>query len=506
MSQNEKKNELDGKIQECPHCKCFIPKTDIGFGFKECNECQTIFCFFCCESFGRANEECENQNLQMEENEEENFGSSLNKEKERKKDKQTEAMIHYNSVHKSVHQTYKTRNFHKFVRPRNNFQVHIKPLTNFNFSIEVNKYDSIKKVKEKIFQKNGYPIKDQGLFYLSQILPNKSLVCECGIKADSVLHILFRPKSRSYILKIKTLDGIFFSIKADQKTLSSIQEKVFDKTNIEIENQVFLYKGQQLGTNIEFKELGIKEDSLVYLLPLEHYTKCSIRGIYNRAFLQLLEDSKNALTDLEIMGQKIHSLMLKTRTKKDPGLIKSMIEEKYHTIEERNLFLNWVYGDKDFKNKKLHQILKDIGMAEMPSKETLLEDISELWNDQDSKDFKILINGNDQGNKDQDKLKNENADSIPIHKIVLRARSQLFKTMFSQVNKNINKVTDYSGISFESLQILFKFLYTNKIEITADNDPILVLEELQDAKDYYQLGKNSVLDLELQKIKSKVKK
>ncbi|KAJ6250154.1 pep-cterm sorting domain-containing protein [Anaeramoeba flamelloides] len=199
--------------------------------------------------------------------------------------------------------------------------------------------------------------------------------------------------------------------------------------------------------------------------------------------------------------------MIQTRTQKDANEIKLRLEQNC-TKEEIKIFLNWVYGDQDFGNKKLVQIMKLIEMKVIPSNFTLMEDISNLWKDEDSKDFFIIIDEDE----DEDENKNGNDDEkelgmtkIPVHKLILQARSQLFQTMFLEINENIKQVKDYSGKSPDSLEILFKYFYTNTIKLTADDDPQLILEELEDAKEYYQFNKNSVFDLELSKIQLKLK-
>ncbi|KAJ6250081.1 hypothetical protein M0813_16343 [Anaeramoeba flamelloides] len=86
---------------------------------------------------------------------------------------------------------------------------------------------------------------------------------------------------------------------------------------------------------------------------------------------------------------------------------------------------------------------------------------------------------------------------IPIHKLILIARSRLFRDMFDNLNekeKNINQIKDYTGKSYESLQILIKYFYTNTIELPSDNnyyDTELIKDELHDTIEYYQLNINS---------------
>ncbi|KAJ3426006.1 btk-binding protein-related [Anaeramoeba flamelloides] len=111
-----------------------------------------------------------------------------------------------------------------------------------------------------------------------------------------------------------------------------------------------------------------------------------------------------------------------------------------------------------------------------PKRIVWVGNIAQLYNDDDSKDFKILVNIEDQ-KEEENKDKDVNYEEIPVHKFILLARSGLFRAMFDYVNEkdNTNKVQDYTNKSIESLKILIKYLYTNSIELTTEQDPKLIV-------------------------------
>ncbi|KAJ3426011.1 btk-binding protein-related [Anaeramoeba flamelloides] len=135
-----------------------------------------------------------------------------------------------------------------------------------------------------------------------------------------------------------------------------------------------------------------------------------------------------------------------------------------------------------------------------------LPNIAQLYKYDDSKDFKILVKIEDKKEKDEnedEKDKEDNYEEIPVHKFILLARSGLFREMFDYVNEkeNTNKVKDYSHKSIESLKILIKYFYTNSIQLTANEEPEIIVDELSDAVEYYQLNDQCNLGSELNKIK-----
>ncbi|KAJ3431538.1 btk-binding protein-related [Anaeramoeba flamelloides] len=223
--------------------------------------------------------------------------------------------------------------------------------------------------------------------------------------------------------------------------------------------------------------------------------------------LRLLFESKK-FCDCEIgtLGNKIptHKALVECRTKLTIDQIQNkLFGEKSINKEQTLNFLKWIYYDEISEIEKLEQTLNSLKLTFPPSVDNTLErDIAQLYKDDDSKDFKILVKIDDlEENENEDD--EANYEEIPVHKFILLARSGLFREMFDNVNEkdNTNKVQDYSQKSIESLEILIKYFYTNSIELTADEDPELIVEELSDAVEYYQLNDQCNFESELLKIK-----
>ncbi|KAJ3440722.1 ankyrin repeat ph and sec7 domain containing protein secg-related [Anaeramoeba flamelloides] len=196
---------------------------------------------------------------------------------------------------------------------------------------------------------------------------------------------------------------------------------------------------------------------------------------------------KKEFTDFEIKGIKVHAKILEIRLKKKRNQIKEILEN--YSSEVINILLKWVYYDEvpsketiSLKNlKDFNQIIQtcfhDIEI-ENPKELTLKYSMKKLFYDENSKDLSIII-------KDQEKQKKE----LKVHKFILQCRSQLFRKMFLSINNpNLTKIKDYSGKSYESLEIFIRYLYTEKInEKKVTNE---IQEELNDVVEYFQLNPN----------------
>ncbi|KAJ6243303.1 btk-binding protein-related [Anaeramoeba flamelloides] len=205
----------------------------------------------------------------------------------------------------------------------------------------------------------------------------------------------------------------------------------------------------------------------------------------------------------------VHKILIELRSGLKLDEIQKIINENNFSQEAINEFLKWIYYDSLSSSKTLKQIFDACNLV-YPPKQNFKNDFLKLFNDDDSKDFNLLVKEDDYEDEDDDDDDDENDDDeyeeMPVHKIILLARSGLFRELFENLNeneKNLNQIKDYSGKSIESLEIFLKYLYTDKIEFTADDDPELIIEELTDAVEYYQLNEESNLTFELNKHEKK---
>ncbi|KAJ6227351.1 hypothetical protein M0813_09932 [Anaeramoeba flamelloides] len=202
--------------------------------------------------------------------------------------------------------------------------------------------------------------------------------------------------------------------------------------------------------------------------------------------------------DGKIKKIPVHKFFLEKRLSMEfKKIVKTLENIPKETI---NIFLNWAYGKTQYPNKEVTSLLSKHFNITDPEDLDLSRTLNNLYNDEESKDFKLLVKINIDGeNIEQEK---EEFKEIPIHKFVLLARSGLFRNIFQNIKKKykkINQIKDYTGKSIESFEFLIKFFYTNSIKFTADDNQELVIEELADAKEYYQLNPKSSLNELLKK-------
>ncbi|KAJ6245136.1 hypothetical protein M0813_20585 [Anaeramoeba flamelloides] len=235
----------------------------------------------------------------------------------------------------------------------------------------------------------------------------------------------------------------------------------------------------------------------VYLYPSSN--NCLIQDFQKLFESKIFCDSKLSLN--ENTQIPIHKIIVESRTNLQISTIEDLLNKESFSKQEILLFLKWVYFDEITNVDSLKHIFNSLNIS-YPPKNTFQKDLHDLFNDEDSKDFTLLIKNDEDEDEDDDD--EEVYEEILVHKIVLLTRSGLFREMFENTTEESKSVKDYSGKSIESIEILIKYFYTEKIELTADHDILLIIEELEDSIEYYQLNENSNILSQLNEIKNKL--
>ncbi|KAJ3430440.1 acyl-coa-binding domain-containing protein [Anaeramoeba flamelloides] len=227
--------------------------------------------------------------------------------------------------------------------------------------------------------------------------------------------------------------------------------------------------------------------------------------------------SSGKFSDLKICDIPIHSSLVQTRVGGKEIFNKLLQISNHHKYKKNKALISnkmynllfWIYTDHHQELAKL--VSDEFNLQICFNNRSLKRDLITLSNSQDSMDFTIIIisekeeknenkdeneNENDNGNENK---KIEHFETLKVHKWMLCARSNLYRSLFSTIS-NISQVKDYSRKSINSLSKLIEFFYHDKIHLTADDNLEVLHEELNDAVNYYQLDKNSNLNVELEKI------
>ncbi|KAJ6252229.1 ankyrin repeat family protein [Anaeramoeba flamelloides] len=249
-------------------------------------------------------------------------------------------------------------------------------------------------------------------------------------------------------------------------------------------------------------------------------------------FHELLIRKEN--TDLVIISSDdyeipVHSFIVKIRLINDNITIEKICKVlKNENKTDIMQFLLWVYGGyanhtNHTINDKIWEIVKKIGFTKelfrkKNGRKGLLFDLQQIYENKHLIDFKIIVNIDGAVNEEQNKIdeikggeekgkKKGNSDGngkklieLPVHKLILQARSGLFRGLFLNISDQ-SSIHDYTCKSPKAIEILLNFLYTEKIMGIYDEE---ILLELFDAIDYYQLSETSSLNSQISKAQTRI--
>ncbi|KAJ6242414.1 ankyrin repeat [Anaeramoeba flamelloides] len=187
-------------------------------------------------------------------------------------------------------------------------------------------------------------------------------------------------------------------------------------------------------------------------------------------FFLLFKNSE--FTDCEISGIKFHKFFVELRLGKQLEDIEKILKKLLP--DDLTLLMNWIYAEQIDNLETLTDIFNSLEINDFQSK-TIRKDLQELWNNRkETSDFKIIS-----GDK-----------KIPLHKFILMAKCKTLKGMFLSSEDDTKQITDRTICQIASLEIFFRFCYTNDFNLKKVTEVNQI--ELELLEDFYQLNKNSI--------------
>ncbi|KAJ3450715.1 speckle-type poz protein [Anaeramoeba flamelloides] len=496
LSEKKFQELLLKKYQQCPNCKQHNQINSLGAGFRSCDACGAIYCFYCLKQF----------------------------------ETQFSAFQHFLCSHQNrLSEGFVIKNKEKFLVRNYNIFVKGSPNTSEVFTLRACFDDTVLETLWRIHWLNNSVIKKHKFIFAGKYLERDRIFCHYSIQRESTVYLVERNTNKQEI-RVTTLndknrkiipmwnrssiksksppkykDYIAFSIDLPQtnenenenendpmnykECFLSFQKQIKTISEIPTEHQVFFANGKRIVLNRVVEFVQFLNDPEQYLnLNVIHFNdfhKLSLFSSFSIDFLKLFKSQVDG--DAKIGEFLVHKCLVEKRLSRSLEEIQNTLFNK-KTFNNKQIyhFLKWIYSDKLNHLSSILPILKEFKIRDPKEMDYTLA-FKQLYEDEDSKDFFIKVNDGEDEDENQ-------VQTIKVHRFILWARCGVYKTMFQNLNekeKNINSIQDFSKKSIESLEILIKYLYTNRIQFTGDNDPELVCEELHDVQEYYQLNENT---------------
>ncbi|GJY54166.1 polyubiquitin isoform X5 [Tanacetum coccineum] len=154
-------------------------------------------------------------------------------------------------------------------------EIFVRILTKKEIKLEVNRCDTITKIKAKIQDKEGVPSCEQRLIFAGKQLEDSRTIADCCIYWYSVIHLIHEYKGMK--INILTLSGnntISLEVESSD-TVGHLKAKIKDEEGISLDNHGLLFTGKQLQDSRTLADYNICNNSILQLVPcLEKMMAC----------------------------------------------------------------------------------------------------------------------------------------------------------------------------------------------------------------------------------------
>ncbi|KAJ3424374.1 ankyrin repeat-containing protein [Anaeramoeba flamelloides] len=344
----------------------------------------------------------------------------------------------------------------------------------------------------ELFLQNGDNVTLRPSFILL-ILQNQNLSLQfikfllekynAGFKTQSYAPSILHEICESTTINIKILKILLYSgIDINKKNIQGntplhlyIQKHHRDENFLKI---IYLFIKAGADYNIENrfydKPIHLINSGTIYYQELKRMFASRSESL-SLDFLEFLKSGD--FCDENIKGIKVHKFVLEYRTNKTMEEIKKAL--KFVIDDDILNFIRWIYGSRDTNDGEQFQKICELLDINVKTFKSFEESIKLLYNSDETKDYEIIA-------------KNE---IIPVHKIILLCRSNLFRYMTLSTQSQSNKIHDYTKSSPEAIKIFIKYLYFDEIDHKIFSEKII--EELLECQNYYQLSPNSNFEFEV---------
>jgi len=140
--------------------------------------------------------------------------------------------------------------------------IYVKVFNGKTIDLDVESFDTIEKVKEKIQNIEGFSSSEQRLIFAGMGLEDGRTLSDYNIQMDSILNLVLRMKQMFIQINAGEPVVIMFF---DNEKIEQIKQKIEDVVAIPIEKQRLFFNGELLENDKSAVLYHIPKDSLVQL-------------------------------------------------------------------------------------------------------------------------------------------------------------------------------------------------------------------------------------------------
>ena len=143
--------------------------------------------------------------------------------------------------------------------------VFLKTLTGQTITVHVNPRDTVRDVKQKIFEQEGIPVNKQRMIFVGEQLNDNHRLLDYRIEHESAVHLVFR-SGQFFQIFVRTRTGRTMVFECQPTTtVERIKARILDREGLHIDMQTLSFEGTILENQSTLQECGLEHNSIVDL-------------------------------------------------------------------------------------------------------------------------------------------------------------------------------------------------------------------------------------------------
>ncbi|CAG8703667.1 3003_t:CDS:1, partial [Racocetra persica] len=136
--------------------------------------------------------------------------------------------------------------------------------------LEVESFNTILEVKEKIQNKEGTPSDQQCLVFNGEELQNDRKIWDYGIQQGSIIMVRTLARGRSGKIKVEMPNKTISIDVTKMDTIDKVKRKIYNKKGIHYDKQQLMFNGQVLENHRTLSDYQIRSGSTITCLPKDY--------------------------------------------------------------------------------------------------------------------------------------------------------------------------------------------------------------------------------------------